>query len=154
MVSMRSGSSICAPPRLSGVSPMLPLKQFQCWSDSWRWPFLDLSRKMVERFLFLRLSLFQAIDSVMSLLCQSVPAGSVSSSSILQIFREATRLCWLLFQPVYLLCHFLWLRHVQSISLCPKVETKLWRSNSHNKWISAWTVYEKHKSENGANEKV
>ena len=33
MVSMRSGRPICAPPRLTGVSPMLPLKQFQCWSD-------------------------------------------------------------------------------------------------------------------------
>ena len=32
-VSMRSGRSICAPPRVSGVSLMLPLKQFQCWSD-------------------------------------------------------------------------------------------------------------------------
>ena len=31
MVSMRSGRPIiCPPPRLSGVSPMLPLKQFQC----------------------------------------------------------------------------------------------------------------------------
>ena len=29
----RSGRPICAPPRLSRVSPMLPLKQFQCWSD-------------------------------------------------------------------------------------------------------------------------
>ena len=33
MVSMRSGRPIYAPPRLSGVSPMLPLKEFQCWSD-------------------------------------------------------------------------------------------------------------------------
>ena len=33
MVSMRSGKPIYAPPRLSGVSPMLPLNQFQCWSD-------------------------------------------------------------------------------------------------------------------------
>ena len=29
MVSMRSGRPICTPHRLSGVSPMLPLKQFQ-----------------------------------------------------------------------------------------------------------------------------
>ena len=55
MVSMRSGRPICAPPRLSGVSPMLPLKQFQCWFD-WRWPFIVLSKKIFERFLFLRLS--------------------------------------------------------------------------------------------------
>ena len=30
---MRSGRPICAPPRLSGVPPMLSLKQFQCWCD-------------------------------------------------------------------------------------------------------------------------
>ena len=33
IVSMRSGKPICAPLRLLGVSPTLPLKQFQCWSD-------------------------------------------------------------------------------------------------------------------------
>ena len=33
MISMCSGRPVCAPPRLSGVSPMLSLKQFQCWSD-------------------------------------------------------------------------------------------------------------------------
>ena len=53
MVSMRSGKSICAPPRLSKVSPKLPLKQFQCSSD-WRWPSLVLSRKFVYRFRFPR----------------------------------------------------------------------------------------------------
>jgi len=33
MVSMRSEIPICAPPRLSDVFPMLPLKQHQCSSD-------------------------------------------------------------------------------------------------------------------------
>ena len=33
MVSMRSEKSICALPRLSQVSPALPLKQFQCSSE-------------------------------------------------------------------------------------------------------------------------
>ena len=33
MVYMRSEKSICAPPRLSEVSPALPLKRFQCSSD-------------------------------------------------------------------------------------------------------------------------
>ena len=37
VVSMRSEKPICAPPRLSEVSPTLPLKWFQCSSD-WRWP--------------------------------------------------------------------------------------------------------------------
>ena len=49
---MRSGKSIRAPPSLSELSLVLPLKEFQCWSD-WRWSFLVLSRKVVERFLFL-----------------------------------------------------------------------------------------------------
>ena len=31
--------------------PVFSLKQFQCWSDSQLWPFLVLSRKIVERFL-------------------------------------------------------------------------------------------------------
>ena len=46
MVSMRSEKPICAPPRLSEVSPTLPLKQFHCSSD-WRWPSLVLSKKIV-----------------------------------------------------------------------------------------------------------
>ena len=46
MESMRTKKPICAPPRLSYVSPALPLKQFQCLSD-WRWPSLVLSRKIV-----------------------------------------------------------------------------------------------------------
>ena len=33
MASMCSERLICAPPRLSGVSPTLPLKQFQCLCD-------------------------------------------------------------------------------------------------------------------------
>ena len=33
MVSVHSGRPICAPPHLTGVSPMLPLKRLQCWSD-------------------------------------------------------------------------------------------------------------------------
>ena len=46
---------ICVPPRLSEVSPTLPFKHFRYWSDC-RWPSLVLSRKIVERFLFARLS--------------------------------------------------------------------------------------------------
>ena len=40
-------------------------------------------------------------------------AGSVSSSSTLQIFLEASHLWWLLCPPVYLLGHFPSLRYVQ-----------------------------------------
>ena len=60
---MRSGKPIWVPPRLSGVSPMLPWKQFQCWSD-WRWPFLVLSWKIVERFLSLRLSVSKYLQKL------------------------------------------------------------------------------------------
>ena len=45
MVSMLSEKPVCAPPRLSEVSPMLPLKRFRCSSD-WRWPSLVLSKKI------------------------------------------------------------------------------------------------------------
>ena len=41
------------------------------------------------------------------------PAGSVSCSSALQIFRDTSHLRWLLFPPVYLPCHFPLLRYVQ-----------------------------------------
>ena len=57
IVSMRSEKPICSLPRFSEVSPALPLKQFQFQSSSdWRWPFLILWKKSVERFLFPRLS--------------------------------------------------------------------------------------------------
>ena len=56
--------------------------------------------------------LLQAIDGVRDVL-GFVPAGSVSSSSTLQIFREASHLWGLLFPPVCLLGHFPSLRHVQ-----------------------------------------
>ena len=56
--SMRWEKPIRAPPRLSEVSPTLPLKRFQCSSD-WRWPFLVLSRKMVWRFPALSTPLLQ-----------------------------------------------------------------------------------------------
>ena len=45
-LSMRSEKPICAPPRLSEVSPTLSLKRFQCSSD-WRWPSPVLSRRIV-----------------------------------------------------------------------------------------------------------
>ena len=95
--SVQDGIYALGKAHLSGVSPMLPLKQFQCWSDWWH-PFLIFSRKMVERFLFLRLS--PPGDRWCNVL------GSVSSSSTLQIFQDATHLWWLLCPPVCLLCHF------------------------------------------------
>ena len=79
-------------------------------------PFSSLSRKIVERFLFLRLSLPPG-DRWCGVF-GFVPAGNVSRSSTLQIFRDATHLWWFLCPPVYLLCHFLWLWHVQDSTPC------------------------------------
>ena len=46
MVSMHSEKLVCTPPHLSEVSPVSPLKLFQCLSDWW-WPSLILSRKII-----------------------------------------------------------------------------------------------------------
>ena len=81
MVSMRSGRPICAPPRLSKVSPMLPLRHSSNIGLIDDGPFLVLSRKIVERFHFLQpLSFRRSMVWWMSL-ALSVPAGSVSRSS-------------------------------------------------------------------------
>ena len=110
MVSMRSEKPICAQFRLSEVSPTCPLKRFQCSSDL-QWPSsLVLSKKILWRFVFPRLS--PPGDRWCGVL-GFVPAGSVSSSSTLQIFREASRLWGLLCPLVYLFGHFPSLRHVQ-----------------------------------------
>ena len=110
MVSMRSKKPIilCVPPYLSEVSPTLPLKRFQSSSD-WRWPSLVLSRKIVQRFLFPRLS--PPGDRWCDVL-GFVPAGSVSSFSTLQIFQESSHLWGMLCPSVYLLGHVPSLRHV------------------------------------------
>ena len=47
----QSEKPIRAPPRLSEVSSMLPLKQCQCLSD-WQWPCLVLWQLTVDRCLF------------------------------------------------------------------------------------------------------
>ena len=99
---MHSVKHTCTPPCLSKVSPVLPLKQFQCLSD-WLWSSLILSGKSVERFLFPCLS--PPSDKWCDVL-GFVPAGTVSNSSTLQIFSDANNLWWLLFPPVYLLIDF------------------------------------------------
>jgi len=75
---MRSEKRICAPPRLSEASPALPLKQFLCSSDS---------RVIVQRFFFSHLT------PPGDRWCGGLgfaSAGSVSGSSTLHIFREAS----------------------------------------------------------------
>ena len=82
---MRVEMPICAPPRLSEVSPALPLKWFRCSSD-WRWPSLVLSRKTSSRISSFSASLLQVINGVMSLaLCPQV----VSQAS--QHFRSSEK---------------------------------------------------------------
>ena len=55
VVSMYSEKPVCVSTRLAEASPVLSLKQFQC-SSNWQRPSLVLSGKIVERFLFPRLS--------------------------------------------------------------------------------------------------
>ena len=124
---MRSEKPICAPSSFSDVSRKLPWKQFQCSSDwrwhslvlsrktvqcssDWRWHSLVLSRKTVQWFLFPLLS--PPGDRWCDVL-GFVPVGSISSSSTLRIFRDASHLEGLLCPPVCLLGHFLSLWHVQ-----------------------------------------
>ena len=116
---MRPEKPACAPPRLSEVSPMSPLKRFQCSSDR-RWPSLVLSGKIVYRFLFQRLS---PPGARWCDVLGFVPAGSVSSSSTLLIFQNASHLRRLLCPPVYLLGHFTSLWHVQG----KNIHRCLWR---------------------------
>ena len=73
-----------SPSCLSEVSPKLPLKQFHCLSD-WQLPSLILSRKIMQCFLFPRLSLW-GVNGVMPLaLCPWV----VSQAS--QHFRSSEK---------------------------------------------------------------
>ena len=46
MTSTRSGMPIRAPSGIPEMFPVMPFRQSQCWSY-WRWPFLDLLRKVV-----------------------------------------------------------------------------------------------------------
>ena len=72
MVSKRSEKPICAPPRLSEVSPTLPLKRLQCSSDSDGGPLSPFQGWSSSASSF-NGSLLQTIDGVMSLtLCPPV----------------------------------------------------------------------------------
>ena len=92
-----------------GSFPNVASETFQCSSD-WRWPYLVLLRKIVQRFLFPRLS---PPGDRWSDALGFVHTGSVSSISTLQTFRDSSHLWWLLCPPVYLLGHFPLFHHVQ-----------------------------------------
>ena len=87
--------------------PSVALKRVPLLSD-WLWPFLVHSQKTVEYFLF-----DAFLQVVNGNVLGSVQAGSVSSSSTLQIFCKASNLWLMLCLPVYLCSHFPWLVHVQ-----------------------------------------
>ena len=55
MVSVHSVEPMCVSLHISDVLPVLPLKLFSCSSDCW-WPTLVLWRKIIQCFLFPRLS--------------------------------------------------------------------------------------------------
>ena len=84
------GKNIYIPPRLSEVSPTCLRKGSSVHRVDDGPLLYVLSRKIVERFLFLGLSLLQAIDCVMSL--GSVTGGTVSSSSTFKIIRDVSHL--------------------------------------------------------------
>ena len=91
----------------------------QCWSD-WRWPFLVLSRNIVERFLFLHLFL-QAIDGVMFLaLCQQlVSQAPAFVSRVQQYVRRKEKYSCLKYanHPLSLGPFSLFVRRFPSLSL-------------------------------------
>ena len=88
------GNPACDPSHLSDVFFQFPLKRFQC-SSNCRWPSLVVSKKSVEHFLFPRFS--PPGDRWCNVL-GFMPAGGGSSSSTVQIFREAGHLCVLLWR--------------------------------------------------------
>ena len=111
MLSMRSEKPIGVPsiPSLRSF-PYFAFERLQCSSDR-RWPSLVLSKKIVQRFRFQRLS---PPGNQWCDVLGFVPAGSILSFSTIQIFREASQLSGLLCPPVYLLGRFPSRRHVQS----------------------------------------
>ena len=89
MVSVRSEKPVSAPHRLPAKAS--PLKQSQCLSDC-RWPFLVLSKKILERFLFLRFS--PAGDRWWDVL-RFAPSGSLKLLNMSALLRLVLYLCWL-----------------------------------------------------------
>ena len=83
----------------AAAAAVVSLKHFQYWSD-WRRPFLVLSMKIVEGFLFQCLS--PPGDRWHNIL-GIAPTGRVPSSSTLQVFREASHFWWLLCPAIHLL---------------------------------------------------
>ena len=93
------------------------------------------SRKTMEHcFLFPCLS--PPGDSSVWCPWHCVPAGSVSSSSTLQIFWDASHLWWMLYLPVYLLSHFPSLQHVQGSTSTVVLKGRGWPLTYIPVWAS------------------
>ena len=106
---MRSEKPICAPSRLSQTFPQCCLwngSNVRLIEDG---PLSSFQGRSSGASSF-NASLLQAISGMMFL---ALPAGSVSSFSTLQIFREASHLWGLLCPPVVLLGRFPSLLHIQ-----------------------------------------
>ena len=106
---MRSEKPICDPPRLSAISPSLPLKRFQCSSDR-RWPSRPFKGRSSSASAFYA-SLLQAIDGVMPLaLC---PQGVSQASQHFKASEKQATCKGCFSRQVCLLGRFPSLRHVQ-----------------------------------------
>ena len=99
---------ICSPPCLTEVSPMLPLKV-----SVFPWLTMALSCPFKEDHIVIPFPCLSPQGEWCSYVLGFVPAGSVSSSSTLQIFQDTSHLWWLLCLTVCLLGHFssLWRVH-------------------------------------------
>ena len=107
MMSMPSQKPIRAPPHLSEVSPLLPLKQFQCLSDGW-WPTCPFKKTHLALPLSLPLS-----SRWSTVRCPWLCAHRVASSLTLQIFWDTNHLWRLPCLLASLISNFPSLQHVQ-----------------------------------------
>ena len=87
MALTRSGKPICAPPHLLEVSPQLPFKQFQCWSD---WRCHHRHHEQQSNYGTLLLSSRTAATPSSSSTVSSRTAATPSSSSTLSSRTAAT----------------------------------------------------------------
>ena len=118
-----SENPICSPPCLSGVFPVLPLKQFQCLSNDGS---LSLSRKIIKHFLWPRLT----------------PPGDMQSvSQAPQHFRSEMQATCLHYLPVFLLSHFASLWHIQGRTFTGISEGRCWILTHMPFWASRSTFH-------------
>ena len=114
------------------MSRVLPLKWFwhlSCWWSCWWWPFLILSIKIIDHSSFCTSLLDQCCD-VLGFVC----ICSVSSSSTLQIFWDASHLWWLLCPPICQLGH--------RASITPACPEQLQPHRGFRRWMSTIDTFQ------------